>query len=160
MKPMDAPLIPPGVRPQTVTAWRGGQAQTQPDWVADEVPVALVFNGISHAVMMASPADLDDFALGFGLTEGLLADASELYGVDVQTVADGIEVRMEVAAACEWRLKERRRTLAAAPAVACAAPTACSRCAALCRPCHGPACAHTPWPWRRPPCASRNRRSN
>lgn len=112
MKPMDAPLLPPGVRPQTVTAWREGRAQPQPDWVAEEVPVALVFNGISHSVMMASPADLEDFALGFGLTEGLLADAGELYGVDVHTVANGIEVRMEVAAACEWRLKDRRRTLA------------------------------------------------
>ena len=112
MRPMDAPLIPPGVRAQAVTAWRDGRAQAQPDWIAEEVPVALVFNGISHAVMMASPADLEEFALGFGLTEGLLADAGELYGVDVQTVADGIEVRMDVAAACEWRLKERRRTLA------------------------------------------------
>lgn len=112
MKPADARLQPPGVRPQTVTTWRGAHAQAQADWVADEVPVALVFNGISHAVMMASPADLDDFALGFGLTEGLLADAGELLGVDVQVVAEGIEVQMEVAAACEWRLKERRRTLA------------------------------------------------
>ena len=112
MKPMDAPLLPNGVRPQPVTTWREGRALAQPDWIAEEVPVALVFNGISHAVMMASPADLEDFALGFGLTEGLLAETGELYGVDVHAVADGIEVRMEVAAACEWRLKERRRTLA------------------------------------------------
>ena len=112
MKPMDAPLIPPGVRQRTVTAWRGDRAQVQTDWVAEEVPVALVFNSISHAVMMASPADLEDFALGFGLSEGLLADAGELYGVDLHAVAEGIEVRMDVAAACEWRLKERRRTLA------------------------------------------------
>lgn len=112
MKPMDAPLMPPGVRAQTVSVWRDGRAQAQSDWIAEEVPVALVLNGISHAVMMASPADLEDFALGFGLTEGLLADAGELYGLDIHTVADGIEVRMDVAAACEWRLKDRRRTLA------------------------------------------------
>lgn len=111
MKPMDAPLLPPGVRPQTVTAWRGGRAQTQADWVADELPVALVLGGISHAVMMASPADLEDFALGFGLTEGLLTDAGELYGVEVRAVAHGIEVQMAVSAACAWRLRDLRRTL-------------------------------------------------
>ena len=55
----------------------------QPRILASEAPVALVFNGISHAVMMASPADLEDFALGFGLTEGLLDGPAELYGVEV-----------------------------------------------------------------------------
>jgi len=112
MKPFDAPLLPPGVCPVQVTAWRDAHAQSQADWLADEVPVALVFNGISHAVMMASPADLEDFALGFGLTEGLLDSPAELYGVEVQTVAEGIEVQLQVSAACAWRLKEQRRTLA------------------------------------------------
>ncbi len=83
------------------------------DWLAEEVPVALVFNGISHAVMLATPADLEDFALGFGLTEGLLAGPQELYGVEVQDDDPaGLRVEMEVAAACFARLKERRRTLA------------------------------------------------
>lgn len=113
MKPVDGPLRPAaGIRPASVTAWRGGRMQPQADWVAEEVPVALVFNGISHAVMMATPDDLDDFALGFGLTEGLLDGPAELLGIDIQPVADGIEVRLEVSARCEWRLKERRRTLA------------------------------------------------
>lgn len=89
-----------------------GQIVDGNDWVASEVPVALVFNGISHAVMMATPADLEDFALGFALTEGLLHSPSELYGVDVNPVADGIEVQLEVASEAIWRLKERRRTLA------------------------------------------------
>jgi FdhD protein len=80
--------------------------------VAQEVPVALVFNGISHAVMMATPGDLEDFALGFGLTEGLLESPRELYGVEVQLGDQGHSVLLEVAAACEWRLKQRRRTLA------------------------------------------------
>jgi FdhD protein len=80
--------------------------------LAQEVAVALVFNGISHAVMMATPSDLEDFALGFGLTEGLLASSSELYGVEVQFNEQGISVQLEVSSACEWRLKERRRSLA------------------------------------------------
>ena len=112
MKPVDDALVPAGVRVMPVTAWQDGQQRAQPDWLADEVPVALVFNGVSHAVMMASPADLEDFALGFGLTEGLLTRADELYGVDVQRVDQGIEVRLEVSSACAFRMKERRRTLA------------------------------------------------
>ena len=111
MKPDDAELRPAGASEATVTAHRGGRTERAKDWLADEVPVALVFNGISHAVMLATPADLDDFALGFGLTEGLLAEASELHDVEVQQTSLGIEVHMEVAGACEFRLKERRRNL-------------------------------------------------
>jgi len=80
--------------------------------LAEEVPVALVFNGISHAVMMASPTDLEDFALGFALTEGLLQGPDQLYGVDTEVLAQGIEVRLEVAAQTEQQLKERRRSMA------------------------------------------------
>ena len=80
--------------------------------LAEEVPVALVFNGISHAVMMASPANLEDFALGFALSEGLLQSPSQLYGVDTEVLAQGIEVRLEVAAQAEQHLKERRRNMA------------------------------------------------
>lgn len=89
-----------------------GQQSSVMDHIAEEVPVALVLNGISHAVMMASPDHLDDFALGFGLTEGLLRSPAELYGVDVLDVANGIEVQMEVSSECAWRLRERRRNLA------------------------------------------------
>lgn len=103
---------PAGLLPAQVTALQGGAVLRRADWLAEEVPVALVFNGLSHAVMMASPVDLDDFALGFGLTEGLLANAGELYGAEAVAVADGIELRLEVSSACEWRLKEARRTLA------------------------------------------------
>lgn len=107
-----APGEPLGLQRAHVTAWRGGQARRQTDWLAEEVPVALVFNGLSHAVMMATPCDLDDFALGFALTEGLLHGEHELYGCEVQAVADGIELRLDVSAAAFARLKERRRTLA------------------------------------------------
>jgi FdhD protein len=111
LKPDDAELRPAGASEATVTAHRGGRTERANDWLADEVPVALVFNGISHAVMLATPADLDDFALGFGLTEGLLSEASELHDVEIKQTSLGIEVHMDVAGACEFRLKERRRNL-------------------------------------------------
>ena len=112
MKPFDEAVMPSGVCTSEVTAWRNGLATRQADWLAEEVPVALEFNGISHAVMLASPHDLEDFALGFALTEGLLADAGELYGIELHRTPQGIELLLQVASACEWRLKERRRNLA------------------------------------------------
>ncbi|MCX7269953.1 MAG: formate dehydrogenase accessory sulfurtransferase FdhD, partial [Burkholderiales bacterium] len=80
--------------------------------LAEEVPVALVFNGISHAVMMATPLHLEDFALGFALTEGLIDQASHIYGVEVIQQAQGIELQIDIAAQCEARLKERKRSMA------------------------------------------------
>lgn len=101
-----------GVRRAEVLSVRDGEASVTHDWLAEEVPVALVFNGISHAVMLTTPDDLEDFAFGFAMTEGLLQDLGELRGVDVVEVAEGIEVHLEVSSECEWRLKERRRNLA------------------------------------------------
>ena len=96
---------------RTVAVWRnGGAADT--DQVAVEAPVALVFNGISHAVMMATPIDLEAFALGFALSEGLLQSRAECYGIDVVERDAGIEVQVHVATAAEARLKHQRRSLA------------------------------------------------
>ena len=82
------------------------------DLLANEVPVALVYNGIAHTVMMCSPADLTDFALGFSLAEGIIDKPSEIYSMDVKTVTNGIEVQIEMASRCFATLKEKRRTLA------------------------------------------------
>jgi FdhD protein len=112
MKPDDAALLPPGVSRAEVVQLRGTEAQARPDWLAEEVPVSLVFNGVSHAVMLATPGFLEDFALGFALTEGLLDSRAELYAIDVVEVELGIELRLEASAACAWRLRERRRSLA------------------------------------------------
>ena len=89
--------------------------------LASEVPVALVFNGISHAVMMASPGEAAELALGFALTEGILDSADDCYDIEVQTISaaqaglppgiDGVQVQMQMAARCFVRLKDRRRSL-------------------------------------------------
>ena len=110
LHPME--VVPNGVSVHTVHSTRDGQDTARRDFVAQEVPVALVFNGISHAVMMASPCDLEDFALGFGLTEGLLTSQGDLYDIEEHQVAEGIEIHLRVSSECAWRLKERRRTLA------------------------------------------------
>ena len=121
---MSAQALELGASQHSVTRFHLGHACSSTDFVAEEVPVALVFNGISHAVMMASPSDLDDFALGFAITEGLLQSPEDLYGMEQRDVTQafeghsglggrrGIELHLEVSAASEWRLKERRRTLA------------------------------------------------
>lgn len=80
--------------------------------VAVEMPVALTVNGISQAVMLATPADLEDFALGFGIAEGWFASRHELLELEVSPQPEGLELAMTVTAACEQRLKQRRRTLA------------------------------------------------
>ena len=92
--------------------WRDGTSHALDDWVCEEVPVALEFNGISHAVMLATPCDLEDFALGFGLSEGIFENASELYGCEVEVGGAGITVHMDVSARSFASLKQRRRTLA------------------------------------------------
>jgi len=98
-----------------VSVQRVGDAQPQCDHIAAEVPVALVFNGISHAVMMATPCDLEAFALGFALSEGLLASRDECRGIEVAAGAEGaegIELQLEVSSAAAARLQARRRSLA------------------------------------------------
>lgn len=86
------------------------------DVLAAEVPVALEFNGISHAVMLATPQDLEAFALGFALTEGILDSAAQCYGIEVEPVqtdaVQGLAVKLDIAASCFQRLKSQRRSLA------------------------------------------------
>ena len=101
-----------GARLASVVRWRDGQRRVVDDWVTEEVPVALEFNGVSHAVMLATPADLEDFALGFGLAEGIFASPADLHNCEVDHSPQGITVAMQVSARCFAALKERRRTLA------------------------------------------------
>lgn len=96
---------------QLVTRLRAGQFSQAEDELAEEVPVALEYNGVSHAVMMATPRDLEDFALGFSLSEGIVGSALEFYGAEVEHGAGGITVRIDIASAAFARLKDRRRNM-------------------------------------------------
>ncbi|MEK9496754.1 formate dehydrogenase accessory sulfurtransferase FdhD [Photorhabdus sp. P32] len=83
------------------------------DWVAEEVPVALVYNGISHVVMMASPKDLEYFAIGFSLSEGIIESQHEIRGIDIiPNCNGGIELQIELSSRRFAGLQERRRHLA------------------------------------------------
>ncbi|MFC5548761.1 formate dehydrogenase accessory sulfurtransferase FdhD [Massilia aerilata] len=110
--PALAPRAPAPARARHVLRMRKEVLATVEDMVVDEVPVALVYNGISHAVMMATPADLEEFALGFSLSEGIIARPEHCYGIEVEPGRDGIAVQLRIAASAFMALKERRRTLA------------------------------------------------
>lgn len=94
------PSPPAGTAQRTLQRWREGglQVQAQADVVAEEVPVALHYNGTVFAVMMATPCDLEDFALGFSLSEGLITTPAQLLSIDVGPQLEGIELRITVAA--------------------------------------------------------------
>lgn len=101
-----------GSRSADVTGVRAGRAFEGTDWVAEEVPVALEYNGVSHAVMLASPADLEDFALGFTLTEGIVDDVSQILDIELTADARGQTLHVRITATCFARLKDKRRSLA------------------------------------------------
>jgi FdhD protein len=82
------------------------------DTIAEEVPVAFEYNGISHTVMLATPADLEDFALGFSLSEGIVAGRSEVFDIEIEEAEAGITLHLEIAGGAFAKLKERRRSLA------------------------------------------------
>jgi FdhD protein len=106
------PVAAPTSSRVAALALRDGVATAAEECVAEEVAVALEVNGIAHAVMLATPADLDDFALGFLLSEGIIDSRRDLLDVAAEAVESGIALRAEVVQRCVHRLKERRRALA------------------------------------------------
>lgn len=92
-------------------AWRAGRWQAGQRLLAEEVAVALVFDGSTQAVMMATPADLEDFALGFALTEAL-ARPEEVDSLEVLREGPGIELRLWLRPGAGARLAARRRAMA------------------------------------------------
>ena len=100
--------------------WRGDLLGAGSRAIPEEVPVALTYNGSTYAVMMATPADIADFALGFSLTEGVAADPSEIESLDVLEVRAGVEARMWLTPAASARNQARRRLVLG--------PTGCGLC--------------------------------
>lgn len=93
------------------TVWRTGGLQVDSDIVATETAVALVYNGISHVVMMATPTHLEDMAMGFSLTEGIVSGPGDIREVEFLEKPKGIEISITIASEAFFRLKERRRNL-------------------------------------------------
>ncbi|MBC7799465.1 MAG: formate dehydrogenase accessory sulfurtransferase FdhD, partial [Gemmatimonadaceae bacterium] len=88
--------------------------------VPEETAVSFSYNRIAHAVMMATPADLEDFATGFSVTEGVVGAAHEIEELQVIPAANGIELRMWIAPAAMHAVEARRRQMAG--------PTGCGMC--------------------------------
>lgn len=101
-------------------AWTGTTMESGKRAVPVEVAVAFVYNGTTHAVMMATPADLDDFAVGFSLSEGVIRQPTDLESLEVIESSAGIEVRMWLTSACAEAYTARRRFMAG--------PTGCGLC--------------------------------
>jgi FdhD protein len=95
------------------TLWRGEWLPGERE-LAEETAIALTYNRITHAVMMATPADFHDFALGFSLSEGIITHPSDIEDFAIVRAGGGIELRMWIASPLMARLETRRRRLAGA----------------------------------------------
>ena len=101
-------------------SWRNGVLRNDMRTVATETAVALSYNGSTHAVMMATPQDLTDFAIGFSLNEGLIADRADIRSIAVQQEAKGIDLQI-------W-LGEERSALVSSRRRATVGPAGCGLC--------------------------------
>jgi FdhD protein len=102
------------------TAWRDGIRTAGERAIPEETAVAFTYNGSSYAVMMATPQNLEDFAIGFSLTEGVIRSVSEVESLDVIVEPLGVELRMYLTEPRATAFRERRRYLAG--------PTGCGLC--------------------------------
>jgi len=107
----ESAVVSTGYARREVRRWRDGSIETDQDCIAEELPVALLYNRRPHVVMMATPRDLDDFVLGFSLSEAVIGRAEELSDVQTQVLLEGIEVRVQIPDARAEALEARRRNL-------------------------------------------------
>jgi FdhD protein len=101
-----------GYEARSIVRHKDCAAQRTIDHVAEELPVALVYNGISHAVMMATPLDLEAFAVGVSLTEGIVGRNAEIHDLEVRIHQHSAEVQMEISEHAFATMRARRRALA------------------------------------------------
>jgi len=95
----------------TAREWRDGKVEERQQQIVEETPVVIVYNAIPHVVMMATPADLEDFVLGFSITEELIRTPADLRDVKVVRYGHGIEVQASIDEACEAVVASRARRL-------------------------------------------------
>lgn len=100
--------------------WLSGDRKPDLRTVPEESPIALVYDGTTAAVVMATPADLADFAVGFSLTEGVIRDRDEIGTLEIVPNKHGIELRMWLTARSGRQFKKRQRRLVG--------PTGCGLC--------------------------------
>src|SRR5713226_3820369 len=100
--------------------WREGGPSVGSRSIPEETAVALSYNGGTYAVMMATPQDLEDFAVGFSLSEGVISSSADIDSLDIVRLDDGVELRMWLSKPKADRLQERRRHMAG--------PTGCGLC--------------------------------
>jgi FdhD protein len=112
--------VPEPVRRVERKAWRAGGLAGGERAIPEETAVAFTYNGSSYAVMMATPQNLDDFAIGFTLTEGIARATTEIESLEILEQDIGIELQMRLAEPRAAALSERRRFLAG--------PTGCGLC--------------------------------
>src|SRR5215469_12287753 len=113
-------IPPPPVTRVARSAWGLAGISSGERAIAEETAIAFTYDHAAHAVMMATPTDLEDFAVGFSLTEGIVASASEIESLDVVPVEAGVELRMSITLARSDALFRRRRLLSG--------PTGCGLC--------------------------------
>jgi FdhD protein len=100
--------------------WREGSLSFGSRSIPEETAVALTYNGGTYAVMMTTPQDLEDFAIGFSLSEGVITSLVDIDSLDIVRLDDGVELRMWLSKPRADRLQERRRRIAG--------PTGCGLC--------------------------------